>query len=247
MGDFAYAFARICARYGARPDDAAWRRLEHAREFATLLDVARASAFHSWTRGVEATSTPHRIESLMRERWRETVRDVASWMPEAWRPAIRWCAVAADLPALQHVARGHDPMQWLRDDAVWRDFVAEPAERTASEFGALAPAWADPDGVGDVWRREWLRRLPSVARNDAALASLDRAVAATLSALREPSRAGSAALVHQLQTRLALLFRQAVASPAAAFVYLAQVALDLQRLRGELLRRAAFPGLSPAA
>jgi len=37
--------------------------------------------------------------------------------------------------------------------------------------------------------------------------------------------------------------RRAMLDPAAAFAYLALIALDLERLRGELLRRAAFPGL----
>ena len=49
-----------------------------------------------------------------------------------------------------------------------------------------------------------------------------------------------------LQARLALLFRRAMLDPAAAFIFLALTALDLERLRGELLRRAAFPGVAMA-
>jgi hypothetical protein len=246
MTDFAYAYARVCARYGARPDETAWRRLEHARELASLLDVARASAFRGWIGGIDATSTPHAIEGALRERWRETVRDVAAWMPEAWRAAVRWCAIAADLPALQHLARGFDAAPWLSDDPVWRDFVAHAANTTDVVRGALARAWVAPDRAADEWRREWHRRLPAEGRDDAAIAALARALDETLSALRDPASSGSI-LAHALQARLAVLFRRAVAAPAAAFVYLAQIALDLQRLRGELLRRAAFPGLNLAA
>jgi hypothetical protein len=50
-----------------------------------------------------------------------------------------------------------------------------------------------------------------------------------------------------LQARLTLLFRRAMLDPAAAFAYLALTALDLERLRGELLRRAAFPALVAAS
>ena len=49
-----------------------------------------------------------------------------------------------------------------------------------------------------------------------------------------------------LQARLAPWLRRAAAEPAAAFVHLALCALDLERLRGELLRRALFPQISLA-
>jgi hypothetical protein len=64
--------------------------------------------------------------------------------------------------------------------------------------------------------------------------------------MREPALVDGTPLVRALSARLTLLFRRAVLDPAAAFVFLAQIALDLQRLRGELLRRAAFPGWVPA-
>ena len=50
----------------------------------------------------------------------------------------------------------------------------------------------------------------------------------------------------QLQARLILLLRRTLAEPATAFIYLALSALEFERVRGELLRRAAFPQRSPA-
>jgi hypothetical protein len=44
-----------------------------------------------------------------------------------------------------------------------------------------------------------------------------------------------------LRTRLALLLRRATLEPAAAFIHLALCALELERLRGELLLRTLFP------
>ena len=43
-----------------------------------------------------------------------------------------------------------------------------------------------------------------------------------------------------LRSRLALLLRRATLEPAAAFIHLALCALDLERLRAELLRRLVF-------
>jgi hypothetical protein len=44
-----------------------------------------------------------------------------------------------------------------------------------------------------------------------------------------------------LRTRLAFMFRRYSFQPAAAFAHLALVALDLQILRGALVRRALVP------
>jgi hypothetical protein len=46
-----------------------------------------------------------------------------------------------------------------------------------------------------------------------------------------------------LQPKLVMLMRHAVTTPAAVFAFLALTLIDAERLRGELVRRAAFPGL----
>lgn len=249
MGSVEYAQARIAARYGDRPDELAWRRLEHLRDFPSLIDAARTSAFRRWMTGIGPSSTPHEIEGRLRERFREQAAEIAVWMPEPWRPAVRWCATLADLPAVAHLARGGAALPWMRDDPVARDLT----EREAGGFGAapvggtlapLAAAWAEPERVLRLWRAEWRRRLPPGDEDGRALlAALARALSGFLAAMREPAVADGTPALRALSARLAFLFRRATLDPAAAFVFLALVALDLARLRGELLRRAAFPGL----
>ena len=269
IGSLEYAHARLWARYGARPDDAAWRRVEHARELAGLVDVARASAFRHWITGIDATATPHRIEAALRDRWRDLVFEVASWMPDEWQAAVRWCAVVVDLPAIQHLARGGTALPWMRDEPIYRDLIwpktgYSGAAPVAGPLAPLAAAWADPDRTARAWRDEWQRRLPRRADDEDSLAelpsrsalrhsplgrpgglmgALERELASHWRALHDPSLGDGVALRRALQARLAVLFRRAMHDPAATFIFLAQIALDLERLRGELVRRAAFPGL----
>ena len=289
IGSLEYAHARLWARYGARPDDAAWRRVEHARELAGLVDVARASAFRHWITGIDATATPHRIEAALRDRWRDLVFEVASWMPDEWQAAVRWCAVVVDLPAIQHLARAGTALPWMRDEPIYRNLIGPKtgysgAAPVAGPLAPLAAAWADPDRTARAWRDEWQRRLPRRADDEDSLAelpsrsalrhspvgrpggviespsrsalrhsplgrpgglmhALERELASHWRALHDPSLGDGVALRRALQARLALLFRRAMHDPAAAFIFLTQIALDLERLRGELVRRAAFPGL----
>lgn len=248
-GSLEYAQARLSARYGERPDELAWRRLEHVRALPALLDLARASALSRWMAGFGAHSMPHEIDRTLRGHWRELVAEVAAWMPEDWQPAVRWCTTLVDLSVLQHLARGGELLPWMRDDPVY----AELAERESAGFGAapeggalapLAAAWGDADRIGSLWLAEWRRRIPQSRRSDSdLLAEVGRALGAHLGAFRDRAVRDGWPLRRTLQARLVLLFRRAMLDPAAAFVFLALSALDLERLRGEVLRRVAFPGL----
>jgi len=249
MGSVEYAHARLSARFGERPDEHAWRRIEHLRELGALIDAARTSAFRRWITGIGPSSPPHAIDRELRERFREQVAEVASWMPEDWQPAVRWCATLADLPAVSHLARGGAALPWMRDDPVLRDVT----EREAAGFGAapvggplapLAAAWTEPERLVRLWRAEWRRRLPRGGGGEdtrASLGWLAGALDAHRAALRDPALTDGTTLRRALQAKLTLLFRRTVLEPAAAFVFVAQIGLDLERLRGELLRRAAFP------
>jgi hypothetical protein len=174
-------------------------------------------------------------------------------MPEAWEDAVRWCAVAADLPVVAHLALGAATLPWMREDPVFRELCEREASGlgTAPVDGPLAPlaaAWIEPGRLAHLWRDEWRRRLPARRTDDPRLVDeFAHALSAHLAAFRDAAVRDGWPLRRTLQSRLTLLFRRAMLDPAAAFAYLALTALDLERLRGELLRRAAFPALVPAS
>ncbi|MDO9073048.1 MAG: hypothetical protein Q7U73_07265 [Rubrivivax sp.] len=248
-GSLEYAQARLQARHGARADDVAWQRLETTREYGALLDAARSSPLRAWVVGLTPRSSAREIEAVMLGHWRAVVDETAGWMPLAWQPAITWCALAPLLPALQHLVRGGPVRPWMHDDALLRVVcAAAPAARAAALGGtaaaALAPAWPAPQTLGTAWWREWESLLPRPLQADDSL----RTVAALLQAHGSnfaTAPAGSGTLLRRaLQDRLTPWLRRAAAKPAAAFVHLALCALDLERLRGELLRRVLFPATS---
>ena len=244
MDGVEYAYARLCARYGQRPDAAAWHPIEHARTLRGVLDAARATPLERDVAGLADAADAHAVEALLRRRFRALVAEVAAWMPVRWRAALRWCAVLPDLPMLGYAARGGDRPRWMRDDPWYRD-VVDGAPGTSSPFAPLAAAWTAPDALGDAWYREYRSRVPD---GDAGpLDAIEGAIRRHLAAFRDPGLADGTALRRRLEGELATLFRRASLSPAAAFAFVALALLDLERLRGELLRRVVFPGRALAA
>lgn len=247
-GSLEFAHARIQARHGQRLAEPTWQRIEVVRGFAPALALARGTALRPWLAGLGADSPPGRVEAVLRGHAQAMVDEVVAWMPAAWRPALAWCACWPDLPVLQHLARGGALPPGLHDDerwAAWSD-APDPAARSAPLSGgrwdALSPAWAEPDRFGPQWLDAWRRLLPRGALSEG------QPLAHCLALWRSHGLAFAEAVPGQgwpqraaLRARLSLLLRSAALDPAAAFVHLTLCALDLERLRAELLRRAYFP------
>jgi hypothetical protein len=241
-GSIEFAHARIWARHGQRPDEALWRRIETTREFAAVLELARGSALAGWLEGIAPGADVHAVEAALRRHWRERVAELASWMPPAWQAAIEWCGVLVDLPAVQHLARGAAPADWMAGDERLRALLEGAAPGGDGLRALLAAARAEPARLLPLWQAEWQRRLPPAASRAGGIAALASLLAAHAAAFAAPQAIDGWALRRTLQGRLVLLLRRALIEPVAAFVYLALSALEFERLRGELLRRAAFPG-----
>lgn len=248
-GSLEYALARMQARLGRRPDESGWSAMEHARDLAPVLDLARETWFHDAVKDLPERPDAHAIDRAMRAFWRGLVAEVASWMPAAWNRAIAWCAIVPWLPAAAHLARGLEPAAWMREDSVLADLCKTAGEEQAPASGELAPiarTWRDPDRLGEAWREEWRRRLPEEAARDESLAQFAAIVAKHLAAFGRAAPHEAAGLRRAFERRALAAFRRHGQEPVGAFAWLALAALDLERLRGELARRTTFPQRRPA-
>jgi len=253
-GSLEYAHARLGARFGERPDEPAWRRIETIRDVGAMLDAARATPLAAWLGEIGPDADAHAIELALRAHLRNRVTAIATWMPAPWWASIEWCALLLDLPILQHLARGGVPPRWLRDDPLANALREGSAAQSDGAQGdrvrgmtgqasLLAAGKPDPDRMASLWHAEWIRRLPVRITASPLLAELARLLAEHAAAFGDPLQVDGWALRRALHARLSKLFRRATLEPAAAFIFLALSALDCERLRGELLRRVVFPQL----
>jgi hypothetical protein len=182
---------------------------------------------------------------LLRAQLRSYVDEVAGWLPGPWRTPMRWLRLLPDLAVLQHLLGQQSVPAWLQDDPVLAPFgAATPSERRKalrdSDCACLAEHWKPGVPLYRTWLRCWEKTWPAVPRLAAGL----RQLAALEAEQAAAGLAGVADLGGQqraaLQRRYELAFRRYAFQPAAAVAHIALVTLEVQRLRGAILRRLLF-------
>jgi len=250
-----YAHARSSARLGERPDERLWQQLSASRRVRVLLDAVRASPSAPYVSGIEPLASPDAMELAFRQQFRLRVDEVARWAPDAWVEAIRWTRCLIDLPALAHLATDPIVLPWMRIDPELAPYALPtlPERHAALVAGPLAPLAEALGGAGDdpprgatrlhrvvdVWERHWRALWPRVSVDERAnLDALVRLVVRHEQDFGTVAAEDAAAARAEFGARLSSLMRRAAAQPAALFAWLAMLALDLERLRGEFLDRA---------
>lgn len=251
-GSLEMAHARIWARWGQRADAVQWRRLEVTRELAAVLVQARGGPLAGWLEGLEAGAGLHEIDRRLRARWRARADELAGWLPQRWHDAMRACATLVDLPRWQQRVResraAARPAGDLAEDPELRHWLAAASPRLAATQRRWAADLAGaPDRAVQAWLAGWTTLLP--AGRESRLV-IDRFVPELLDhrarfATADAADAGTQRL--QLQARLLQWMRRHPVQPVCAFAYLGLCALELERLRAEIVQRAAFParGIAP--
>jgi hypothetical protein len=241
-----YALARVHARHGERLDEFTWRRLEASRDAGQYLDALRTTPLRAWVVSIDGSMGTHAIERTLRTEWINYVDHVANWHPLVWQPWIAWCAWLPVLSLLAQLSRPEPAPPWMLADPICRPVApGSPIERaTALRNTPLAPLETAVLGrvhVAAVWRAHWLAIAPRMDTHTRHLLNL-LLTAVDTHTDRLLGNCGNAATLRQQHCdRLARLFRLGAETAVATLCHLGLLALDLQRLRGELLTRVALP------
>jgi hypothetical protein len=242
----AYAQARIQARYAKLPEASVWQGLESAAHYRAYLEAARELPLRSLVATLNRSSDVHEVERVLRQQFRETVLEVAGWMPIHWRPAVHWVLRLPELPTLRFLLGGEPIPPWMYQDPAVRRYLHEDAaerQRAMAEHHAapVLAAWNAGEPLELAWLRHWRSLWP--ARPAAWRDGMERLAALVqrhLGAFRASASPVAWAARAELYERFGHSFRRMAFQPAAAMCYLALFALSLERLRGGLVRRAAF-------
>lgn len=251
-GSLELAHARIWARWGQRADAGHWRRLEVTRELAAALVQARASPLARWIGGLEAGADLHEVDRHLRSQWRACAGELAAWLPPPWQDAMRACATLVDLPRWQQRTRDARQAAQAAVDLGEDLELSHWLDAASPRLLAAHRQWTselsrDPDHALPVWLACWTNLLPAGRESRPLIDGLLPEL------LEHRARFAAAALADagtqrlRLQARLLQWMRGHPVEPVCAFAYLGLCALELERLRAEIVQRAAFParGIAP--
>lgn len=246
---FAYAQARLQARYSELPNEADWQRLSAMRSLSGWLEEARSGALKAWVKGFSANSDSHDIERGLRAQFVDTVEQVARYLPAPWRDAVLWCRWLPLLGLFDHLGRqpGTEAGStaalpgWVSQDDRLSALVDDGVIDATAARQAGIDALLSGEGAGQQWLDGWRQRWPRCKRDYlGAVDALAARCAAHLDAFRDSPSDKTWPLRQALRERLRLQFHLRLLQPVAVFIFLALVALDLERLRRALLDRALF-------
>ena len=241
--------ARLQARHGERLSEGDWRLLEAARSLDHFIDRARATSLRRFAERLNAGMSSHAIERVLRAAWRDYVAEVASWSSQDWRAAILWTAPLPDLPSIDGLLRDEAPL-WARQDPVLAPFLEQDrrAPSRKSPLHDLLPGAKRERTLARRWYAHWRSLWPKGAAEIKALTALADTIAAHVAQLAQAGAQDSSTPYRRaLANKMTRLFRRHGGTPVAAFCHLALIALDLERLRGGLVRRALFAPAKEAA
>ncbi len=242
----AYAQARIQSRYGERANADVWLKLHNIQDLGSYLQTAQQTALRPWVLGLSSTYSSHDIEQALRQKYRQHVDEVANWMPVKWQRPLQWIKRLADLPTLQYLLAGGEPLDWMKSDPEITEFTGDDIQLRvqlirAAGNGALVDSWQQHGSILSGWLSQWNSIRPKSIYSDQGLKSLEKLL---LEHMQMQTRQQGKTLPTDYEImldRLRLVFRRSAFQPAAVCAYLAIVAIDLHRLRGDLMLRLFFP------
>lgn len=244
--EFAYAQARIQARFASLPAESEWRRLAVSRNLGSFLEEARAGPLRDWVKGFSDQSDAHDLEAGLRLLYREILDAVAGWVPQAWREAVSWVRWLTFLPLLSYLRTGEGTPAWVLRDPGLRTLLddGDGSESRVHADAKLQRLLQSGAGSVTVWVDEWHRCWPPCSRAVSLdLVSLEVLLMDHAETFRCATPASAWRLREELREGLCLRLHRSTLHPVVPFIFLTLTALDLERLRAALVGRALFTDL----
>ncbi|HRX35707.1 MAG TPA: hypothetical protein P5337_04865 [Aestuariivirga sp.] len=245
---FAYAQARLAARFGGRASEADWARLAATADAGSLVDAAKRTPLGRYLAGTSADQSIHAVEKSLRDAWRSEVAEVAGWYPARFRPVFAWLSVLPLLSAMTHLLGQGAAQPWMSNEPQLAPFITETSEDMAKRLTDaglkdLLPAVSGEPSVVSCWLRHWKSLWPASAKDRL---EMETFLAGIL--VKRDHQDGLALVFGDLDDArnvLARVFRRHQRSIAGALAYLGLSAIDLMRLRGEIAVRKLLPATEP--
>lgn len=239
---FSYSQARLAAQHALLLPEEEWRSIESIKEFNVFLDMVRNSNLGRWL-SHSAYRHEHEIELRLRKQFRNYIAHISSWQPAPWQKAIQWCQILLYLPWLKLLWKNKpNDLTWAERDELL-SCVGNDQEGAASYNGLimLRQGIENDESALNTWLAVWYDLWPSHDSQDALqLKKLETFWKDFLGHLHEQDLNDIGLLDEKMLSSLHTWFRNQSQKPVSAYILLSLSAIELFRLRRELLKRCFY-------
>ena len=225
--------------------------VEGQKDLASFLQSARQTSLRPWVLSLHAQDNSHLLEATLRQLYRNYVDEVANWTPSPWRLSVQWLEYLYDLPSLQYLLSGNTAPSWIQEEPQLKQFTATYLEdrikvMQKSVYAPLIAAQQSGKTLLTGWTEHW-RSLWPQEKSNRSIIKLIALFNQHLTDFPQLSPRLAWKSRDKLAATLTIMFRQFSYQPVAVFIHLALIALDLERLRGDVVQRCLFPGFKELA
>lgn len=238
--EFTHNQARLATQHALLLPEHEWASIKNVKDFVVFLDMVRNSNLGRWL-GQSAYRHQHDIEIRLRKQFSTYIAHISAWQPEPWQKAMQWCQILLYLPWLKLLWQNkpHNLTWTERDELI--SYVSNSEESTASYNGLihLRQAIENHEPALNTWLSVWYDLWPSHDSNHATeLKNLEIHWKAMLDSLHEDSLDGIAQIDDDRILTLHDWFHEYPNQPVSAYIILSLSAIEMFRLRRELLKRS---------
>ena len=165
---YADAQARVRARLGAMPNEAAWQYVADASELDNLIERMRARGLAHWVTDLPRSPETSIIERCLLQHLLDLLVNLGELLPARWRGVARWLTRAGNLAWAQRLLVDPDGEVPQRIDPVLKPVFALPADqREASLRQTPYDRYLSSPSPFDCWLADFEAARPSVAGREA--------------------------------------------------------------------------------
>lgn len=248
LSKFAYAQVRLQSRYSQRANEDVWLRLHNIHDLSSYLQIAQQTPLRQWILGIDSRHSNHEIELALRQKYRKHIDEITNWVPADWQKPVQWVKRLADLPVLHYLLAAGTPSDWMKNDPDITEFTADDSAlrlqaMSNAGYASLVSAWQQKQNLSAGWLSDWKAMHPRVTAFTTGLQDLEHLLQQQLHSQLEIGNSSTQDLAVDYESithKLAIFFRRHAFQPAAVYAYLAIIAIDLHRVRADLLQRLFF-------
>ncbi len=162
--------ARVRARIGAMPDDAAWQRIATARDLDSTIQQMREHGLAHWVEDVSRSPDAGALERSLQQGCAALVNTLCRWLPPHWRAVNAWLNLGLRVGQFETLMNMPDPALAPGSDALLAAIAELPQaqRRDALVQAGYARFVLRPGPAAlDTWLNEFERACPQLTGMEA--------------------------------------------------------------------------------